>query len=86
MGRDINEFELIPKIIKASSTTTEAKDVHYERNIVVLVLQHHFFSEVELLIFYSKFLLMLMKNFVVILVNKVSLASLMRDEKLIVWD
>ncbi|XP_019248430.1 PREDICTED: ATP-dependent DNA helicase PIF4-like [Nicotiana attenuata] len=35
MGRDINEFELISEIIKPSATAKEAKDVHFERNIIV---------------------------------------------------
>ncbi|XP_019235621.1 PREDICTED: uncharacterized protein LOC109215948 [Nicotiana attenuata] len=35
MGRDINEFELISEIIKASAAAKEAKDVHFERNIIV---------------------------------------------------
>ncbi|KAG5589309.1 hypothetical protein H5410_039823 [Solanum commersonii] len=35
MGRDINEFELIPEIIKASAMAKEAKYVLSERNIIV---------------------------------------------------
>ncbi|KAG5598903.1 hypothetical protein H5410_030273 [Solanum commersonii] len=35
MGRDINEFELISKIIKVSTIAKEAKDVLSERNIIV---------------------------------------------------
>ncbi|XP_060170896.1 uncharacterized protein LOC132601854 [Lycium barbarum] len=35
IGRDINEFKLIPKTIKASTLANEAKDVYYERNITV---------------------------------------------------
>ncbi|KAG5602925.1 hypothetical protein H5410_034295, partial [Solanum commersonii] len=35
MGRDINEFELISEYIKPSSIAREAKEVHYERNIIV---------------------------------------------------
>ncbi|KAG5583330.1 hypothetical protein H5410_053957 [Solanum commersonii] len=34
MGRDINEFELISEYIKPSSIAREAKEVHYERNII----------------------------------------------------
>ncbi|KAG5609538.1 hypothetical protein H5410_020819 [Solanum commersonii] len=35
MGRDINEFELISEYIKPSSIAREAKEVYYERNIIV---------------------------------------------------
>ncbi|KAG5586692.1 hypothetical protein H5410_047126 [Solanum commersonii] len=35
MGHDINEFELISEYIKPSSIAREAKEVHYERNIIV---------------------------------------------------
>ncbi|KAG5572244.1 hypothetical protein H5410_062010 [Solanum commersonii] len=35
VGRDINEFKLIPEIIKASVLSKEAIDVYFERNIVV---------------------------------------------------
>ncbi|KAG5609729.1 hypothetical protein H5410_021010 [Solanum commersonii] len=34
MARDINEFELISEYIKPSSIAREAKEVHYERNII----------------------------------------------------
>ncbi|XP_019261130.1 PREDICTED: uncharacterized protein LOC109239080 [Nicotiana attenuata] len=35
MGRDINEFELTQGKIQPSATAKEAKDVHFERNIIV---------------------------------------------------
>ncbi|KAL3361944.1 hypothetical protein AABB24_014672 [Solanum stoloniferum] len=49
MGRDINEFELISEYIKPTSTAREAKEVHYERNIIVseedLLLQNKLNTE-----------------------------------------
>ncbi|KAG5593143.1 hypothetical protein H5410_043657 [Solanum commersonii] len=49
MGRDINEFELISEYIKPSSIAREAKEVHYERNIIVteedLLLQNKLNTE-----------------------------------------
>ncbi|XP_075082877.1 uncharacterized protein LOC107802781 isoform X1 [Nicotiana tabacum] len=35
MGHDINEYKLIPKNIRASETAKDAKDIHFERNIIV---------------------------------------------------
>ncbi|XP_070026499.1 uncharacterized protein [Nicotiana sylvestris] len=35
MGHDINEYKLILEKIRASQTTKDAKDVHFERNIIV---------------------------------------------------
>ncbi|XP_075103311.1 ATP-dependent DNA helicase RRM3 isoform X2 [Nicotiana tabacum] len=35
MGYDINEYKLIPKNIRASETAKDAKDIHFERNIIV---------------------------------------------------
>lgn len=35
MGHDINEYELIPEIIRSSAAVREAKDVHFERSITV---------------------------------------------------
>ncbi|XP_019238957.1 PREDICTED: uncharacterized protein LOC109219012 [Nicotiana attenuata] len=35
MGRDINEFALVPERIVASSAAREAQDSHFERNIIV---------------------------------------------------
>ncbi|XP_047263846.1 uncharacterized protein LOC107842271 [Capsicum annuum] len=35
MGCDINEFNLVPKIISSSKVTNEAKEVYFERNINV---------------------------------------------------
>ncbi|XP_075106751.1 uncharacterized protein LOC107828842 [Nicotiana tabacum] len=35
MGHDINEYKLIPKNIRASKTAKDAKDIHFERNIIV---------------------------------------------------
>lgn len=49
MGRDVNEFELISYYIKPSLTSPEAKDAHYERNIIVsqedLLLQNKLNTE-----------------------------------------
>lgn len=35
MGRDINEFALVPEKIVASFAAREAQDSHFERNIIV---------------------------------------------------
>ncbi|XP_069147687.1 uncharacterized protein [Solanum lycopersicum] len=35
VGRDINEFKLIPELIKTSALSKEATDVYYERNLTV---------------------------------------------------
>nr|XP_009805036.1 PREDICTED: uncharacterized protein LOC104250162 [Nicotiana sylvestris] len=35
MGHDVNEYELIPETIRPSTTTKEAKEVHFEKSITV---------------------------------------------------
>lgn len=35
MGRDINEFNLVPENIRSSKIAIEAKEVYFERNIIV---------------------------------------------------
>lgn len=35
MGHNVNEYELIPEILKLSATAKEAKEIHFERTITV---------------------------------------------------
>ncbi|XP_016497300.1 uncharacterized protein LOC107816128 [Nicotiana tabacum] len=35
MGHDINEYELIPETIRPSTAAREAKEIHFERSIIV---------------------------------------------------
>ncbi|XP_009626601.1 uncharacterized protein [Nicotiana tomentosiformis] len=35
MDHDVNEYELIPKIIRPSTAAKEAKEIHFERSIII---------------------------------------------------
>ncbi|XP_075076285.1 uncharacterized protein LOC142162952 [Nicotiana tabacum] len=94
MGHDINEFNLVPETIKSSKIATEAKEVYFERNIIV--------SDEDLLL-HTKLNTEQKKAYDIILQRvfsnksgaffidgpgskQSSLAYFIRDAKLIVWD
>ncbi|XP_060210557.1 uncharacterized protein LOC132637494 [Lycium barbarum] len=79
MGHDVNEYELIPENIRSSAVAKEAKVVHFERSITV--------SEYDTYCtFRFKIPIDLDENTSCNNSKESSLAGLIRDAKLIVWD